>query len=238
MPADSIHVWSLALDTITEPQWSAFAAILDEGERHRAGQFHFDNGRQAFIAAHALVRCLLSHMDGRAPGLWRFAAEQGGKPYAIDSALAFSLSHSRGMVAVAATAAGRIGVDLEPLARRFDIRIANRYFAPEETAALQAIPDDLERAEYFIRLWTLKESFVKATGKGLSQPLDAFAFVSLDPVRLAIHDHDIGDPASWMFWQHSEDGYVLAVSAELPFGARPPSIVHRSASQLSGLLPS
>lgn len=41
-----------------------------------------------------------------------------------------------------------------------------------------------ERAQHFVRLWTLKEAYVKAVGRGISgRPgLSAFS-VSLDPIN-------------------------------------------------------
>jgi 4'-phosphopantetheinyl transferase superfamily len=35
---------------------------------------------------------------------------------------------------------------------------------------LAGLVDPLERAEYFVRLWTLKEAYVKAAGRGIAQP--------------------------------------------------------------------
>ena len=48
---------------------------------------------------------------------------------------------------------------------------------------LQQAPPS-ERARCFFRLWTLKEAYIKAIGKGLSAPLNSFAF-TLEPIRIA-----------------------------------------------------
>ena len=57
--------------------------------------------------------------------------------------------------------------------------LAERYFARAEVSALAGLPDVARNAAFF-NAWTRKEAIVKATGRGLSTPLDAFE-VSLAP---------------------------------------------------------
>ena len=83
-------------------------------------------------------------------------------------------------------------------------KIANRYFAPEESSIVHAAPPDQAR-HLFFRFWTLKEAFIKATGEGLIRPLDSFAF-TLDPIRIAFYPNRdsasrYDNPAHWQFAQ-------------------------------------
>jgi 4'-phosphopantetheinyl transferase len=55
------------------------------------------------------------------------------------------------------------------------LEIAERYFAPSELRWLQAA-DEADRCARFTELWTLKEAYIKAVGRGLGVPLDSFAF--------------------------------------------------------------
>ena len=74
------------------------------------------------------------------------------------------------------TSGRTLGVDTESVvARDADIDGLDRYFAPEESAALLALPPR-ERRRRFFELWTLKESYIKARGMGLAIALDAFRF--------------------------------------------------------------
>lgn len=233
MMPDEIHVWSLALDVIPDDAWPALNAVLDNQERACAARFRFDRNRRSYVAAHALVRHMLAHVACREPEAWRFATGEHGKPHIVHPPgglpLRFSLTHADHMVAAAVTLAGEVGIDIESLDRGPpDLTIADRYFAAEEVRALRALPVEA-MGERFIRLWTLKEAFIKATGMGLAQPLDTFAFVSVDPVRIVFPDHGIGDAARWAFRQWQVGRHMLAVGVDWPF-SQPPRLIHRPVS--------
>lgn len=105
-----------------------------------------------------------------------------GKPYLPDVPnVCFNLSHS-GEYALCAVSDHPVGCDVEKLAAP-ELRVAERFFAPEELALLRAEHDAAAQARLFYRLWTLKESFLKATGLGLSLPLDCF---SVDPATMTV----------------------------------------------------
>ncbi|GBG62386.1 hypothetical protein CBR_g30340 [Chara braunii] len=66
---------------------------------------------------------------------------------------------------------------LELWRRRDPLAVARRYYAPAEVRALEIIPDEAKRQRWFMELWTLKESFVKALGLGIAAvPLKEFSF--------------------------------------------------------------
>ena len=100
------------------------------------------------------------------------AIAQGGKPYlAKEPDIHFNLSHS-GEWAVCAISSSPVGVDIQHCDEgRRDV--ASRFFHREEIRYLDSLPQ-FRRDEGFYRLWTLKESFVKATGRGLDLPLRSF----------------------------------------------------------------
>lgn len=184
-----VAVRALDISGVAPGQWPALAALLDDAERARAARFAFEEDRHSYIAAHALLRAELSRRAGPAPQEWRFAATALGKPFLLDPPrdLRFSLTHTRGMVAVAVTDGLEIGVDVESEDRRAEsMKLAERFFAREEIALLRAVEGDARR-EMFFAIWTLKEAVVKATGQGLSRALDSFA-VSPDPPRVTMRD--------------------------------------------------
>jgi 4'-phosphopantetheinyl transferase len=219
----AVRVRWVSPDTADDATLAAWRATLDDAERARADRFAFEADRRAHLAAHALARWMLSEAGGLPPTAWRFVTGRAGKPE-LDPAhglpwLRFNITHTRSLVACGIAAQDDIGLDVEDLARReAGPGVAERAFAPAERALLAAAPPE-RRHEVFLRIWTLKESFVKATGDGLGLGLDRFAF-ALDPPRLAFAPGETGDPASWRFldWRPTPR-HILAVALRRTDGA-------------------
>ncbi|MEM8713377.1 MAG: hypothetical protein AAGG01_20720, partial [Planctomycetota bacterium] len=95
--------------------------LLDEAERARLRRFRFECDRNSYASAHALTRQLLSSLARDvAPEAWRFEAAEFGKPHVVaresESTPRFNLSHTRGLVAAAASAERvEVGVDVEAI---------------------------------------------------------------------------------------------------------------------------
>lgn len=102
-----------------------------------------------------------------------------GKPYFPDfPEIHFNLSHS-GNAALAVFADREVGCDIE-LRKRANEALARRFFCAREADWMLAAAEEKEREDRFYRIWTLKESFLKATGQGLHLPLDSFCFTIRD----------------------------------------------------------
>ncbi len=212
-----IEIWMLAVADIPAPVWPRLTDMLMAEERERAARFVFDRHRREHLAAHALKRLLLSDFDGRPPQAWEFETAPGGKPHIRGgSALHFNLSHSDGMVVCAASNVGELGVDVEAAGRNLPLEIAGQYFAAEEVAWLRSLAE-AEQVLGFLRLWTLKEAFIKATGQGLAQPLHDFAF-RFDPLNVVFHDPALGVAEDWRFDQYVMAGHVLALARRATAG--------------------
>lgn len=210
----------MALDEITPQSWAGLALLLDDAERARAERFRFERDRHAYIAAHALARTMLSAQSTVPPSDWRFSTNAYGKPEILREAgvlpLQFNLSHTRGLVAVALTLEHDVGIDVESVdAKRFSLDLAERSFAPKEVDLLHAIPaSDLPEALFAI--WTLKEACIKAMGRGLSVPLDAFA-LTLDPLAVDFSASLGENPARWMLRRMAPTRtHVLALALRHP----------------------
>ncbi len=201
-----VHLWFAAPGETGDPLESDDVdPVLGPREKERLKRLRSPAGRRLFAVSHTLVRTALSRYAGIRPGEWRFADNAHGKPLIDPSIgsppLSFSLAHTQGLAAVAATRGEDIGVDLEREDRRVDAeRVIGRFFSPGEAAALRGLPHERRRKLFFL-YWTLKEAYVKARGLGLMLPLDSFAFRLEGPIPFRIGFSAIPPeaPDEWRF---------------------------------------
>ena len=181
LDASAVHLWYRMTAALGAADVEAARASLSADERARCDRFHFDEDRRDYTIAHDLLRRCLSLYGTRAPADWQFETGPHGKPSLTAASngaagLSFNLTHTRGLVACAIGRDRDVGIDAERTSRPVQSKgIASRYFSPAEAAALEGCADS-DRPEWFAELWTLKEAALKATGAGMSQPLDAWIF--------------------------------------------------------------
>ncbi|MCW5848755.1 MAG: 4'-phosphopantetheinyl transferase superfamily protein [Anaerolineae bacterium] len=187
MLPQAVHVWRIALAADDETA-ANLAACLDQTEQSRAAMFHFARDRRRFVVSHAATRHILaSYLDVQAADL-RFTHAPGGKPRLAppfdSSHLHFNLSHAHELVLLAIAQGRPVGVDIEYIRPLPDaLSLAEAFFAPAETARLRPFLVTSSGQRLFFTCWTRKEAFIKATGDGLSRPLDSFVvtFLPQDP---------------------------------------------------------
>lgn len=96
-----------------------------------------------------------------------------GKPYLTDFPnFYFNISHSGNLV-VCAISKHEIGVDVQQHVQMKE-QLAKRFFTEEECLMLTAQENREAYERLFFRLFCIKESYIKYTGRGMSQGLDSF----------------------------------------------------------------
>lgn len=215
-----VHVWFATTEEESNPaavhaeKFDRFRDWLSPDELVRYDRFKFDRDRLTFLMTHALGRSVLSRYVQIPPKEWRFSKGQFGRPEiatpALDRALRFNLSRTRGMVVCAVawesdSGNRELGVDVENLERpNLGLDLISRYFAPPEIAELTRLPMEHQRRRFF-DYWTLKEAYLKARGWGLSAPLDKFWFTleQGQSPRVAFDPSLSDDPNVWEFNQYT-----------------------------------
>lgn len=151
---------------------------LSSEEISVADRFVRRSDRNRYIFAHGMLRDVLASYVGFDPEQLLLQANRFGKPYIANpefgKKIHFNLSHSLNIILIAVSAHSPVGIDVEFMRDMEDARqIAMRNFSSTEKDYLASLAPD-EFKNMFYQYWTLKESFIKAIGKGLSFPLDQF----------------------------------------------------------------
>jgi len=231
-----IDLWCAFCDQIDDPQLlNEYRQLLSPDERAKEPRFYFAIHRRRYLITRALVRTVLSQYVGVDPRSWMFAVNQYGRPWvtnaeAVASRITFNISHTDGLIILAISRVRELGVDVEnTAARQPSIDIANRFFAADEALALRALPTGL-RQQRFFEYWTLKESYIKARGMGLSIPLDDFSFRLTGSADIGIWINPVqqDSPSRWLFWLlRTVPDYLIALCAER-LGTRAPQLTLRN----------
>ena len=217
--SSEVHVWRTSLDRPSE-EVEAFRRMLSSDELHRAERLVFPEHRRRYIVARGSLRSILARYLAVAPAAIRFEYGPHGKPqldtsYALAHPLYFNLAHSDELALYAVTGLGAIGIDVEQILPDYpSAQIAKRYFSAGEIEALGKLAPQ-EYAEAFFRCWTRKEAFIKATGRGLTLPLDQFD-VTLAPGEapaLLRTAWDPGEAAHWSLQKlEAGNGFTAALA--------------------------
>ncbi|MGZ4638786.1 MAG: 4'-phosphopantetheinyl transferase family protein [Actinomycetes bacterium] len=202
-----LHVaWAVPQDHRRLDAW------LDGVERSRVGHLGRREDRDRFTTSRALVKRLVATVADVDAGTVSldYGCPRCGRPHgrpvvvAPDAArgLHVSISHAGGRVLVAASAAGPVGVDVEPVGAASFAGFASVALTAAESAVVDRVPApgrDLARTTYWVR----KEAVLKAAGRGLRQPAtDVEVSAPHEPPRVigwpdgpdpttAVHLHDV-----------------------------------------------
>jgi 4'-phosphopantetheinyl transferase len=195
-------------------------ALLTPDELERSGSFRYERDRRLFLATRVLVRTVLSNYSEVSPGDWRFARNEHGKPLisapTVTPAIHFNLANTPGLVVCALSVAHEaVGIDAERIDREVQaIELADRYFSLSEVSRLRASPTP-EQLDLFFAYWTLKESYMKARGFGLTLPLGQFSFRIENEISVEFDADLDDDPSSWRFaLLNGSPHHLIAISVK------------------------
>ncbi len=165
-----------AVHTMPEQEFDSLAGKFMEllPPESAAGVLRFRRAadRQRSLLGEALARIRLAILTGRNPADLVMRRLEKGKPILENCpGYHFNVSHS-GTWVVAAISDREVGIDVERV-RDPQYRIAERFFSAEELEMLDRLEGE-EKQHLFFDFWTLKESYLKLLGKGLTQSLGSF----------------------------------------------------------------
>lgn len=210
--SSSIHLWAA---NVSESCWKAgiFERLLryvSAEKREKINRYlHIDDRRRCLIGD-VLIRSWVQANMGLANGKLVFTLNPYGKPLLASIDLSFNISHSGCWVA-AIFHRDPVGVDIERIAPiAYDI--ARTCFSVEEYESLCKRKDD-EKLTCFYDLWTIKESYIKAVGRGMSLSLQSFTVTIDNEGAIAVKGAEAD--RAWQFRQYAiGGGYKLTACAQ------------------------
>lgn len=138
-------------------------------ELNRSSMFHFLDDRCTYICCHAVLRLLLARRLNKTAASIVFERGYHNKPYLPGNPFYFNISHTRKSFAIAISDA-YTGIDLESPDRLIKPElIMDSTFCMEEQFFINE--NEREEKERLLLLWTRKEAFLKAIGRGITSEL-------------------------------------------------------------------
>lgn len=165
---------------------------LPEGLQSKIDSFRFVADKQRSLMGNLIVRQFYAKTLNLNPMKIEFDYNEHEKPSLKNHPKAhFNISHSGDYVVVTFSDCP-VGVDIEKN-KGNRLKVAKRFFTREELDDLFAFSEEKEQIEYFYQLWTLKESYMKTIGKGISMSLSSFSFKKFyTDFRLRYSSEDMG----------------------------------------------
>ncbi len=225
---DQITIWCISLK-VTDSELDFLEGLLADDEKIRSDRYKFDLHRRRFIVARANLRIILSKYLNLDPQDLNFTYSSKGKPSIAtnqqnpDQSLEFNLSHSEDLAVCAVTWNSVVGIDLEYQKPINHIQsLSERFFTQAESQIIQA--SEYSDQAKFLKIWTLKEAYLKATGEGLGKLSEVSTIWEQGEItRLAVNEI----PLDWTIYQFSDSlwdayrrnfsyqGYIASVVSPL-----------------------
>lgn len=196
-----VRILRLRLSDLDGDPLETLQPLTVPSEHDRARRFRFDADRHRHLAGRGLIRAFLAHRYGGAPRDFSIVEGPNEKPrlsgpYGEESALEFNISHAADTIVVAISRALPVGIDIEPRDRDADLEgLAQRVMTESELEHWRALPE-ADRSDFFLHLWTCKEAFLKATGKGLRRSPRTINCVFEGDTAVGLADTKGSSPAS------------------------------------------
>ncbi|WP_052088031.1 4'-phosphopantetheinyl transferase family protein [Paenibacillus wynnii] len=168
MKVNSVYVGA-SIDVIA---FEALWVRLSKEKQERLKKFKRQQDIIRSLVADLLARMMCAEAMCCSMEDVEFEYNEFGKPLVSgDTPCYFNVSHSGDWV-VCAVDSDAIGIDIEQKGN-IDLEIARRFFTSQEYRYIWG-GDPVTRIDRFYEIWTFKESYIKAVGKGLTIPLQSF----------------------------------------------------------------
>ena len=201
-----IRIYAASINQpIHSEQYQQMLSYVSKSQRLMIEKFHFESDKKRMLYGNVMSRYFIGEKLDKPGETVEFEFNSFGKPYVKGVPMVqFNVSHS-GEWVVCAIGDNEVGVDVEQI-KPIETKIAQQFFTQREYNTITFTQED-ERLKAFYLFWTMKESYIKYIGKGLSIQLDSF-----DVVKTKDGFSVIGAEREVAIWQGEVlDGYMLSL---------------------------
>lgn len=149
------------------PYRESLRSYLSPDEAGRSARFRRHEDADRFETGRGFLRLVLGKLSSRAPSDLSFEYSSHGKP-SLSGGIPFNLSHTRDYLMLILGGSGLVGADVEDTSTDIDANDLAAQILSEREARVFSMLPETERRSAFFRAWTIKEAWLKATGKGFS----------------------------------------------------------------------
>ncbi len=211
-----VHIWKTNLDQSSINVQNSFK-LLNEDEKNKAQKFHFEKHRKRFTIARSSLKKILSFYLSISPQEIEFTYNDYGKPNLLEKInnidLQFNVSHSEDIAIYGITCHYLIGVDIEYIRPMSEAEnLAKRFFSIQEYKHISLLSSAKKDREFF-KLWTAKEAYLKAIGKGISGGLEKVKISNYEPRQFISlpHSNNINYNLVYLTPHHN---YLAAIAVQ------------------------
>lgn len=213
LAADIVHLWhaDLSPNPALEKKCSM---VLTNDEHRRANRFQGETLKRRFVLCRGQLRFLLSNYLSIPAASIEFDTGKHGKPFLADhmaiNDFVFNVSHSGDSALFGVATGGALGVDVEFRKKINDFEgLVNRCFGDNEKRYWHSLEQSRQQHDFF-RIWTCKESFIKAVGKGISVGLERCEVETESFTHFSKIPTEYGKPEQWLLKEIDIEGELNA----------------------------
>ena len=169
-----MKIYAVKISDINEEKLDKLCLSIDSEKRHRIERFINKKDKIRASIGEILIRSIIIRELNIENEYIKFGKNQYGKPYLQGYPdFNFNISHSEDFV-VCAVDSKPVGIDIEAVKRIEYKDIAKNFFTEREFNYIVKQKSDIQLNKFY-EIWTLKESYMKCTGKGFSILLKSFS---------------------------------------------------------------
>lgn len=197
-----IHVFAMNINDVCEDRLN----LLHKKQQERIKNIKNEKAKKQALAAELLVLYVVKKFKPKnisIPPL-RIAGEFGKPYFAENTDFKFNISHS-GQWAVIAVSDCEIGIDIEKIGK-LRTNVAKRVLHEKEKQEFFSLDINSQKIRFY-DYWVLKESIVKATGRGMNDSFSDICIKFVDEITPQIDEKQLK-----LFLLPFENEYKIGIS--------------------------